>query len=62
MAVATLNLKVLNLAGTWVTLSSLKDTSYNSSGCKSLSGCHSALKGVRDETDGIATGDPEDEI
>ncbi len=27
-----------------------------------LSGCHSALKGVRDETDGIATGDPEDEI
>jgi len=27
-----------------------------------LSGCHSALKGVRDEKDGTATGDPEDEI
>jgi hypothetical protein len=29
---------------------------------RNLSGRHSALKGVRDETDGSATGDPEDEI
>lgn len=27
-----------------------------------LSGCHSALKGVRDETDEVVTGDTEDEI
>ena len=27
-----------------------------------LSGCHIAPKGVRNETDGTATGDPEDEI
>ena len=29
---------------------------------RNLSGRHSALKGVRNETDGAATGDPEDEI
>jgi hypothetical protein len=29
---------------------------------RNLSGCHSALKGVRDETDEAATGDSENEI
>ncbi len=29
---------------------------------RDLSGCHSHPKGVTDETDGVVTGDPEDEI
>ena len=46
----------------WVSLPVLRAHDLSGSVARHLSGCHSALKGVRNDADTSVTGDTEDEI